>query len=547
MQSNCQFAVYTHDLQTTFSSSYSSGQKSSCFLAAQTNGQLVIYQNSDGTARPVSVLSSVPANPSTSYLLSFDSVGNLTWTDDSGQLLWSSNGKFSELPLSANSPNSNPQVLENSTISANNQDSFSDPLFNNFITEKAGLITLFAFALFLMISFIIILLVRFMKARGKMDPIHAGALRYSAAQGNIPALELIAQQPNFDVNSNHDGFTALHAASVTGQAKAVQWLLEKGANVSLKKNDDWNDTALHYAAAKGHADVVLLLLQYGAPLEKNFAGQTPVDLAREYNHKKISQIFQQYQSSNNELGDLILTDSNDQPITSTFFLPESDSSDGYQTSLSSNMNSPSQEDLAIPETTEQDLSWVLERRWDNAGTPGTKIYPKTALTKFFVVSSVFITLIYITWRACRTINPDHVGYSVFIYVCELFLTLQFLLSLVLMWAPITRPDKDLYKMVGESEFPTVDIYVVTYNEDEEIVDATVCAAANLSYPKKKIHIFVLDDGKRANIKAMSERIQSELESIGSRVKITYCARPKVKGVNHHAKAGNINHCFTKLP
>ncbi|KAJ3250339.1 hypothetical protein HK103_003630 [Boothiomyces macroporosus] len=260
MQSNCQFAVYTHDLQTTFSTSYSSGQKSSCFLAAQTNGQLVIYQNSDGTARPVSVLNSPPANPSTSYLLSFDSVGNLTWTDNSGQLLWSSNGKFSELPLSANnSPNSNPQVLENSTISVNNQDSFSDPLFNNFITEKAGLITLFAFALFLMISFTIIVLVRFMKARGKMDPIHAGALRYSAAQGNIPALELIAKQKNFDVNSDHDGFTALHAASVTGQAKAVQWLLEKGANVSLKKNDGWNDTALHYAAAKGHADVVAVI------------------------------------------------------------------------------------------------------------------------------------------------------------------------------------------------------------------------------------------------------------------------------------------------
>ncbi|KAJ3323073.1 hypothetical protein HDV06_002519 [Boothiomyces sp. JEL0866] len=116
-----------------------------------------------------------------------------------------------------------------------------------------------------------------------------------------------------------------------------------------------------------------------------------------------------------------------------------------------------------------------------------------------------------------------------------------------MWSPITRPDRELYKMIREADFPSVDVYVVTYNEDEEIVDATVCAAANMQYPKRKLNIFVLDDGKRDNIKLMSLRIQSELESIGSRVKVTYCARPKVKGVNHHAKAGNINHCFTKLP
>ncbi|KAJ3317270.1 hypothetical protein HDV06_001815, partial [Boothiomyces sp. JEL0866] len=425
-----------------------------------------------------------------------------------------------------------PSVQKNSTISENHQNTKDDPIFNQFITEMAGVYTLIAFAIFVLSFLFLVVTVRYFKAKGKMNPVHAGALRYCAAQGNVAALELLAKQPNFDVNSCHDGFTALHAASVSGQARAVEWLLKNGADVTLKKNDEWNDTALHYAAGKGHAEVVSLLLKNGATQEKNFAGQLPIDLAKENNHHKVLKVFNEFANPDSVANEVVHENHEG------FYIADSESSDGYASSVSSKQN------LEIDES---DLSWVLERRWDNAGTPDTKIYAKTALTKFFVISSIFITMIYIFWRACRTINPDHVGYSVFIYVCELFLTLQFLLSLVLMWAPITRPDRDLYKMVGESEFPSVDIYVVTYNEDEEIVDATVCAAANLNYPKKKINIFVLDDGKRANIKAMSDRIQSELESIGSRVKITYCARPKVKGVNHHAKAGNINHCFTKLP
>lgn len=78
----------------------------------------------------------------------------------------------------------------------------------------------------------------------------------SLAKGDINAMELIKKQANFDVNVCHDGFTALHAACVTGKARAVSWLIKNGATVSSIKNDHWNDSALHYAAAKGHLEVV---------------------------------------------------------------------------------------------------------------------------------------------------------------------------------------------------------------------------------------------------------------------------------------------------
>ena len=69
-------------------------------------------------------------------------------------------------------------------------------------------------------------------------------------------MELIKQQSNFDINTDHDGFTALHCASVSGNENVVEWLLRNGADFSKVKNDEWKDTALHYAASKGHLECV---------------------------------------------------------------------------------------------------------------------------------------------------------------------------------------------------------------------------------------------------------------------------------------------------
>lgn len=56
------------------------------------------------------------------------------------------------------------------------------------------------------------------KGRGKMDTVAAGMLRLAATRGDLAALELLAQAPNFSPNAAVAGFTALHAACVEGQA-----------------------------------------------------------------------------------------------------------------------------------------------------------------------------------------------------------------------------------------------------------------------------------------------------------------------------------------
>jgi ankyrin repeat protein len=58
---------------------------------------------------------------------------------------------------------------------------------------------------------------------------------------------------------------ALHLLAKRGDARAVRWLLDHGADPNALWNHwDAEVTALHLAAAQGHAEVVRLLLDAGA-------------------------------------------------------------------------------------------------------------------------------------------------------------------------------------------------------------------------------------------------------------------------------------------
>jgi ankyrin repeat protein len=62
-----------------------------------------------------------------------------------------------------------------------------------------------------------------------------------------------------------DASGALHLLSKRGDATAVKWLLEHGANPNVRwAHWDADVTPLHLAAAQGHAEVVRLLLDAGA-------------------------------------------------------------------------------------------------------------------------------------------------------------------------------------------------------------------------------------------------------------------------------------------
>ena len=95
--------------------------------------------------------------------------------------------------------------------------------------------------------------------------------------------------------------------------------------------------------------------------------------------------------------------------------------------------------------------------------------------------------------------------------------------------PLRRPPVPLPSDV--EEWPDVDVLIPTYNEPLSVVRSTAFAAMNIDYPADKLHVYVLDDGRR-----------EEFRKFCKDAEIGYMIRPD----NKHAKAGNINHALREL-
>src|SRR5690606_32774117 len=81
-----------------------------------------------------------------------------------------------------------------------------------------------------------------------------------------------------------------------------------------------------------------------------------------------------------------------------------------------------------------------------------------------------------------------------------------------------------------ADWPTVDVYVPTYNESLAVVRDTVLAAQNIDYPADRMKVWLLDDGRR-----------DEFREFAAEAGVGYLARED----NAHAKAGNLNHALGK--
>ncbi|MBA4175014.1 MAG: UDP-forming cellulose synthase catalytic subunit [Leptothrix sp. (in: Bacteria)] len=79
-------------------------------------------------------------------------------------------------------------------------------------------------------------------------------------------------------------------------------------------------------------------------------------------------------------------------------------------------------------------------------------------------------------------------------------------------------------------WPTVDVFIPTYNEPLAVLVPTVLAAKGLDWPADKLRITLLDDGRRDEIRAFA-----------AEVGVGYGTRPD----NLHAKAGNLNHALAR--
>ena len=74
------------------------------------------------------------------------------------------------------------------------------------------------------------------------------------------------------------GGTPLHVAVLAGQMEAAKLLLEQGANINAKADDEHGGTPLHWGAATGRKDLATLLIDAGANVNAvDNNGYTPLD------------------------------------------------------------------------------------------------------------------------------------------------------------------------------------------------------------------------------------------------------------------------------
>ncbi len=136
---------------------------------------------------------------------------------------------------------------------------------------------------------------------------------------------------------------------------------------------------------------------------------------------------------------------------------------------------------------------------------------------------------YMFFRITQTLDfPSWIDmfFGYLLLFAELYVYVVLILSFFqLSWA-LKRKIVPLPK--DTSQWPTVDVYIPTYNESLDVVKDTVLAAQCIEYPKDKMKIYLLDDGKR-----------KEFATFATEANVGYITRTK----NDHAKAGNLNHAM----
>ncbi|MFL5261445.1 MAG: UDP-forming cellulose synthase catalytic subunit [Anaeromyxobacteraceae bacterium] len=148
------------------------------------------------------------------------------------------------------------------------------------------------------------------------------------------------------------------------------------------------------------------------------------------------------------------------------------------------------------------------------------------VTVALAAASIAVSARYVRWRLTTIGSADasvETALGALLLAAEAYAFLTLVLGYVQTAGSLRRRPEPLPD--DATLWPTLDVYVPTYNEPLEVVRATVLAARGMDWPREKLRIWILDDGRRAAFRAFA-----------ARAGVGYLTRPD----NAHAKAGNIN-------
>jgi cellulose synthase (UDP-forming) len=156
--------------------------------------------------------------------------------------------------------------------------------------------------------------------------------------------------------------------------------------------------------------------------------------------------------------------------------------------------------------------------------------PSRGVTLVLITLSIVVSTRYIWWRLTETLQfPSEIEafLGLGLILAELYAWLVLVLGYIQTAWPLHRPPVALPDDVAL--WPTVDLFIPTYNEPLSVVQNTVLGALSIDYPLDKLKIYVLDDGRREEFREFSEACG-----------VGYITRDD----NEHAKAGNLNHALS---
>jgi len=142
-------------------------------------------------------------------------------------------------------------------------------------------------------------------------------------------------------------------------------------------------------------------------------------------------------------------------------------------------------------------------------------------TKRFIMHSIVIAtgmylLYYIFWRTFYTLNYAAIFFSILLLACEIQGVINFFLFAFMTW---DIENHEAEKAVKEC---SIDVFVPTYNEEIEILEATIVGCTNI---RMNHNTYILDDGHREEVKELA---------------LLYGCKYLTRSDNKNAKAGNIN-------
>ena len=140
--------------------------------------------------------------------------------------------------------------------------------------------------------------------------------------------------------------------------------------------------------------------------------------------------------------------------------------------------------------------------------------------------SLTASLRYIYWRLTETLGFDDwvdMAFGYGLVLAEIYALVVLVFGYLQTAWPLRR--QPVLLKSPPSDWPVVDVFIPSYNEALDIVKLTIFAAQAMDWPKDKLRVHVLDDGRREDFREFCEQIN-----------VNYITRDN----NRHAKAGNLN-------